>query len=507
MLTLTLTFPWGRYYAHPWGINPQRLREAEWPPSPWRLLRAIAAGWFRLYSGQPASAELLELLNTLGRELPEMELPRVAFSNTVHYQPNYGAPEKEDQSRAIYKGVRHENHFAAAGGPIRFHYRLLHLPECERAMAAEALAPLLSEIAASIHYFGRSESVCELSVSVGVAPDGPTLSKVVLDKDGQPCRRIAEDCREVFCPDPNGFQAEDLWKCRNSSTEGPTPHLVECLLVASQPSPDGARWFSYQMPAGWPREWIVRHSATLRMKPKSGAEQMVARYLHFSLQCRIGIPRQFVVSLGEQFRNQAIRLHEDSSFALSGHDPPKDAGSDHQHAFYLPRPDARGEFLTELWVWCRWGLTQREVEALMRVGAIRFGDGRYPVRPVLLEVQRELPVAEASRVWRSVTPFVPPRFWYRQKVRDEKFKSSDTPEAQIARCLRDAGVEADGIVRRVQTDRPWEVCKVHIPKRDNPNEPDRRIGVAFEIEFSTPTSLPFPAFGHSSHFGLGQFRR
>src|ERR1035438_3335663 len=295
MLTLTLTFPWGRYYAHPWGINPQRLREAEWPPSPWRLLRAIAAGWFRLYSGQPASAELLELLNTLGRELPEMELPRVAFSNTVHYQPNYGATEKEDQSRAIYKGVRHENHFAAAGGPIRFHYRLLHLPECERAMAAEALAPLLSEIAASIHYFGRSESVCELSVSVGVAPDGPTLSEVVLDKDGQPCRRIAEDCREVFCPNPRDFHAEDLWQCRTGSAAGSTPHLVEDLLWASQPSPDGARWFTYLMPAGWPKKWVVRYSAIPRAKVKRGMEPIVAQYLRFSLQCRIGISRKFVV--------------------------------------------------------------------------------------------------------------------------------------------------------------------------------------------------------------------
>lgn len=236
----------------------------------------------------------------------------------------------------------------------------------------------------------------------------------------------------------------------------------------------------------------------------ASTEVIVARYLRFSLQCRIQIPRQFVVPLAEQFRNQAIRLHGDPSFALSGHDPPKDAGSDHQHAFYLPRPDAKGEFLTELWVWCRWGFTQREIEALMRVGAIRFGDGCYPLRPVLLEVQRALPVADPSRVWRSVTPFVPPRFWYRQKVRDEKFKSSDTPEAQIARCLRDAGVEAEGIVRRVQTDRPWEVCKVHLPK-GGPSDPDRRIGVALEIEFSIPTPLPFPALGHSSHFGLGQF--
>ncbi len=56
MLTLRLSFPWGRYYAHPWGQNPARLTEAEWPPSPWRLLRAIAAAWFQANPGREASA-------------------------------------------------------------------------------------------------------------------------------------------------------------------------------------------------------------------------------------------------------------------------------------------------------------------------------------------------------------------------------------------------------------------------------------------------------------------
>ena len=336
MLTLTLEFPWGRYYAHPWGVNPQRLREAEWPPSPWRLLRAIAAGWFRLHSGRPASTELLYILNTLGRELPEMELPKIAFSNTVHYQPNHGVTVKEDQARAIYKRVRHENHFAAVAGPIRFHYRLLVLPECERAIAVEALVPLLSEIGAAIQYFGRAEAICELSVSAGRPPDSTTLAKATRDKDGQPCRRIAEDCREVFCPNPHNFQAADLWKCRNGSAAGATPHLVEDLLWASQPLPDGARWFTYQMPAGWPKQWVVRHSDNPRAKVKHGMEPIVAQYLRFSLQCRIGISRKFVVSLGEQFRDQAIRRHRDPSFALSGHNPPEGMTGDHQHAFYLP---------------------------------------------------------------------------------------------------------------------------------------------------------------------------
>ena len=43
---IELTFPGGRYHATPWG---RHVNEgvAEWPPSPWRLLRALVAVWKR----------------------------------------------------------------------------------------------------------------------------------------------------------------------------------------------------------------------------------------------------------------------------------------------------------------------------------------------------------------------------------------------------------------------------------------------------------------------------
>ena len=43
---IKLTFPAGRYHATPWG---RHVNEGvpEWPPSPWRLLRALVAVWKR----------------------------------------------------------------------------------------------------------------------------------------------------------------------------------------------------------------------------------------------------------------------------------------------------------------------------------------------------------------------------------------------------------------------------------------------------------------------------
>src|SRR5438128_1413310 len=105
--------------------------EAEWPPSPWRLLRALAAAWFQANPGSEPSSELILSLETLGRELPTFVLPKVSFSRVIHYQPNYGATPKGDASLAKYKRVRHENHFVAAGGDVLIQWQLKGVNESD----------------------------------------------------------------------------------------------------------------------------------------------------------------------------------------------------------------------------------------------------------------------------------------------------------------------------------------------------------------------------------------
>ena len=52
--TLAIRFPLGRYHANPWdrAVNEG---ETEWPPSPWRLLRALVATWHTRWPDLPAS--------------------------------------------------------------------------------------------------------------------------------------------------------------------------------------------------------------------------------------------------------------------------------------------------------------------------------------------------------------------------------------------------------------------------------------------------------------------
>jgi CRISPR-associated protein Csb2 len=547
MIAIRLHFDWGRYYAHPWGLNPARLREAEWPPSPWRMLRSLAAAWFQANRGQPAPTELHALLEALGAGLPEICIGPVTFGQTVHWQPNFENAKKDAASfsAAQYgaKGKhRHENHFAATESPVLFCWRSFDPTPPQRA--------LLAGILPHVNYFGRSESIC----TVDLLPQEAELPKngwcrpCVDPSTGAPIRRIAENCRDVFCPDTRDFQAADLWSRRADrdalNPNHAPPHLVEDLL-SHQPLPDGARWVSYQMPEGWPGRWIVRVPKSLHPKTMSASPTpRVAHYLHFSLQCRIPIPLRFTVPLAEQFRSRALHYFGKAtdvgqSFALSGHDKPADVQGDHQHAFYLPlgANPHHPEHITEIHVWCAYGFTQVEVEAMMRVQRLDWGGGKdHPIRPILLELGKSVPSTvpiatgqHASRVWQSRTPFVPPRYFYRGNLHGGKLKEKDAPERQLAQCLHQAGITVSGEIRRLtlngdaqETLPPlaaWDIVRTpegetdslvsavthttaaHAPR----SAKERRVGIFLRITFVDPVALPFPSLGHSSHFGLGLF--
>jgi CRISPR-associated protein Csb2 len=527
MITIQFTFPWGRYYAHPWGVNPGRLREAEWPPSPWRLLRALVSAWFRAHPGQTPSPGCIELVELLAAELPAIGMGKISFGYTVHWQPNYGATPPDDRAEAIYKKTRHENHFVAVSGPVFFRWTNVSLTTDQQT--------LLRRLLAEITYFGRAESICHAEVCETEPPA----------ETGWCCptnrRKIAASCRDVFCPIPNDFQFADLWSrrgdpVRNDLHNAP-PHLVDRLLSTAIKA-DGGDWFSYQMPEGWPAERVVRIPRSAR-KPRVLKQEPVARTLRFSLQCRIPIPLKFTVDIAERFRKSAIKRFKEMngdgehSFALSGHPPlPPYATGDHQHAHFLPLPrqlDRRG-FIEEIHVWAPCGFTQPEVEALMRVKTVYWGAADYPIRPVLLKVSNRCPdflAAKPATIWRSLTPFVPPRHFYRGNLHGAKLKAKDSPEHQLAEMLQLAGVgpsrsvvihrlttngsvqstnppQADWDIVRAPADGGAFTCGISTMVHANGERSERRIGFFFQIEFDQPAVIPRP-LGHSAHFGMGLF--
>ena len=549
MTAIKLSFPWGRYYAHPWGINPVRLREAEWSPSPWRLLRTLVSAWFRSRPGLVPSPDAVALIESLGQTLPDIATSSIAFGHTVHYQPNYGVTPAEDKRDAVYKKTRHENHFVAVHGPVIFRWPGLELPQAQ--------AVLLGELLAEVSYFGRSESLCQAELlNGGSLPEGIGSCKPVSTAGS---RRISSQCRDVFCPRPGDFRITDLWARRNAIPSADDPnapqHLVDALLSTDMKA-DRAEWFSYEMPAGWPEKWVVRVPRTQQRCDRaptslSDDPRKVAHYLRFSLQCRVPIPQRFTVDIAERFRTAALSYIGDGRTSFALHGKPDRPDMQHQHAFYLPMAmnTSQPGMLTDLHVWCPFGFTREESDVLLRVHRLRWGSGRYPANPVLVGMAMEpppgVPVATGSRklvscVWRSATPFVPPLHFYRGSRDSRKIKANALPEKQLVECIRRVGVDAAVRVKRLHPSATaahelitsdaappmpaWDV--VRVPEEDSATEVfqdavetdahrnssdqsshtrARRVGFLLEMEFETPVGLPLPSYGHSAHFGLGLF--
>ncbi|MCL6446023.1 MAG: type I-U CRISPR-associated protein Cas5/Cas6, partial [Alicyclobacillus sp.] len=70
MIGLEFRFTAGTYHATPWQRHVNEA-DVEWPPSPWRVLRALIATWYRKagYSRYPESV-LRELIEALCAEPP-----------------------------------------------------------------------------------------------------------------------------------------------------------------------------------------------------------------------------------------------------------------------------------------------------------------------------------------------------------------------------------------------------------------------------------------------------
>src|SRR5947209_2479860 len=99
-LIIEQSFPLRRFRATRWNQNPFEDPYGEWPPSPWRLLRALAARWFQ-YSRETADqdeAQRNELLSKLAREAPGFCLPANSWRGSPEvrqYQPTEVAWRKK----------------------------------------------------------------------------------------------------------------------------------------------------------------------------------------------------------------------------------------------------------------------------------------------------------------------------------------------------------------------------------------------------------------------------
>lgn len=493
----------GRYHAHVWGEAQFAMAGPEWPPSPWRFLRALASAWFGARPSPSSDAERDALLEALGCcSAPEIWLPATTFRELRFYQP-LGA----DRRRAL-----HHDFFAVPrGGRFYFVFDV-------RLSREQQL--LLTGLLDRLRYFGRAESRARLRVrdDLREPPRGfhRALPRELAEKNGE------WTLRRVLCPSSSReFRTTDLWAPRPASAssqrrrrakagglQGGFPiHLVDALLEARKPVPDGAQWIEYVQPAAS----IVQELPLSRPPVAPSTVLPGIDAILFRLSRRMPIPLGEVVAVARAFRDAAVQGYVNAigahSPTLTGRDENGAVLRGHRHLYYLPQPDIRGPEVLSLLVRVPPGtqLLREEMDALLSVDRIWLGsERRYPITVLAEHTYGQALVA--ARAWRSITPFVPPRH-YRLS------RPETLPEAQLAECLTESescgtrpvtatavrGPAGLGKMTAVRAHQYGHGAGARLAPRLT-----RRTGQWFRVEFDKPVVVPAPV-GADSHFGLGQF--
>src|SRR5437763_1343989 len=142
-VSVALSFPGGRFHATPWGHH---VNEAlpEWPPSPWRFLRALVAVWKRQFPHLTREA-VEAVLSELTRTRPAFYLPPATLGHTRHWMPLDSTDEsKRTKVFDAFVALAHHAHV------------VFHWPDANPSDGARTLALLLSQL----RYFRRAESWC-----------------------------------------------------------------------------------------------------------------------------------------------------------------------------------------------------------------------------------------------------------------------------------------------------------------------------------------------------------
>lgn len=529
MPTILLRFPGERYHATPWGhhVNEGQI---EWPPCPWRLLRALIATGFATQGWEDLPPAARRIIEALARVLPTYQLPSASAGHSRHYMPIGELSKGVERKTLIF------DTWANVGNGL-----LVVRWDCELDREATSL---FGGLVASLGYLGRSESWVDASVA---------SDDTELDED-YVCRPVAQaECRDagweqvsllgpvdpdVYAkwytektkavddqfPLPEGKRkpAQTLLRKRSAALAPFPADLVECLQK------DTAWWkkqHSWNQPPGsrrvlyWRRidSLVVSHPQTIRSQ---SAHPVTAILLALSTASRrtSGLPHvRRTLPQGELFHRAMVgRVGKGRAVdcpELTGRDrrgQPLDHG--HQHAHVLPLDLDGDNHIDHVLVYAAMGLrdaAQRAIRSLKRtwtkggvgdlqvsvIGRGNLSSLRQLPGPLDQGVHRLLGPAQGSQTWTSETPFVPPRF--------VKSRGRNTIEGQIQAELASRDLPAALRIEVLAQDSVKLRDFVRV-RHHGGNPPPQDIGYAIRIELPEPIQGPL-TLGYASHFGLGRF--
>ena len=469
MICLEFRFLTGRFHATPWGRHANE-GAIEWPPSPWRICRALlATGFNRLGWAGPDDLppEARSLFDKLAAVSPAYDLPPANGAHTRHYMPDdkFAAKTKEQKANNELASLGSDltfDTFAQVGrDPDRDVLRVFWDVELDDERA------LLSRLLEALPYLGRAEAWVAASLSANVEP------KINCRPWADDIDRASYERVEVLAPmTPADFavwhtaqlahlgaqlraearaKAEKKGKKVTPKAWAKKEAKIDAVVAESLPGsiiaalcqspadineekwsePPGTQRIAYAVPRDAlevPRGGMpTKHASSMDRAPTTAILSLTSNVLNGERLPALADAVLRTDALHKAFVAKADKLKGSGeiSTCLTGMtaDRTQVLRDHHRHLHILPLvlngevpPDRPGKArIDHILVHAQMGFDPSALTAIRAVK--RAGAKDLPALFLTLaglgdreDFQADVPALAEAEVWQSVTPFVPPRF-------------------------------------------------------------------------------------------------
>jgi len=517
----------------------------EWPPSPWRLLRALVACGFTTQHWRETPPVAQGLLEKLAETLPAYRLPAANAAHSRHFMPVGALDKGRERTTLVF------DTWADVGDD-----ELIVRWDCE---LTEDETQLLRNLADCLGYLGRSESWVEAELIADEVVPSADFNAFPHQDGLRPGMQWEQISLMAAIPPPEYvawqqmmttqlLAALPLPEDKKKSAAKQVKKVQEHRDIAVAPYPlnlldcltkDTAWWkgHSWSQPPGsqrviyWRRNDALQVGVPQRSKPRA-AEPVTTMLLSLTTPSgnRSALPPcHRTLPQAELFHRAVVARagkgeHVDCPELTGRDERGRPLHDRHRHAHILP-VDLDGDgHLDHVIVHAVMGLretAQRAIRAVrhtwMKGGASTLqvavaGSGDLDMLRSLSEpldrrrIEQLLGPPAGARIWVSITPFVPSRFLKR--------RGSNSLFGQINAELASRGLPGVERIEDLTREESWHSLRHFVRSRKRGGTPPPvDYGYALRLHFAEPLfgpswneKLRHPlALGYASHFGLGLF--
>lgn len=458
MTSIELRFLANRYHGTAWG---RHVNEgvAEWPPSPYRLLRAMYDAWKRKCADLSEN-EIRDVFAALASKPPKFSLPKAVASHTRSYL-NSNTGDNADKSLIFDAFVALS---PEASCFVQWDVSLNKGQE-----------QILNRLLASLNYLGRSESWVQARVTQGSAEG--FLCAPALENDG------SKEIVYVACAaSPVDYGTKQPWF--DALTYSTNRILKERLS-----GPPAMQYIPYSIDADAVTTWLPSRVRTPRKRLSAAVLELHGKVLPIATD---------TIRVAERVRGRLMRLLEVKGpipAMVHGKDEAGLPLRDHSHLFILPRANRLGR-IDHVLIYTRYekGFAEGVADAIANVRKIVWIEPMRATAAWMGSLDDRQIFVGARRVM-SATPFVTTRHWRKGRGDEREFMHNEIQRECLNHRL------PKPTIKEIDRIGSFEISKF---RRNREGEPSRK-GFAFALEFDEEVQAPF-SLGYGCHFGLGQFK-